>query len=64
MLGPRQILRMARWARRPPSARQVAIFAGVLAAGLLLAGAERMGWLPDFMMKAEKVAPPRVTPLN
>ena len=60
MLDPRHLLRMARWARRPPSARQVAIFLGVLAAGLILAGAERMGWLPAFMTDAQRIAPPKV----
>ena len=60
MLDPRQLLRLSRWARRPPSARQVAIFAGVLAAGLLIAGIEKMGWLPDFITDFQRTSPPRV----
>ncbi|MCT8328802.1 hypothetical protein [Albidovulum sediminis] len=60
MLDPRQILRLSRWARHPPSARRVAVFLGVIAASLLLAGAERLGWLPEFMTGAERVAPPKV----
>ncbi|MCV2870016.1 hypothetical protein OEW28_15400 [Defluviimonas sp. WL0002] len=64
MLDPRHLLRMARWARRPPSARQVAIVAGIVATGLMLAGAELKGWLPDFMTTPNKVAPPKITPLN
>ncbi len=42
------LLRMARWARRPPSARRVALVFGVVLVCLALAGAEWMGWLPDW----------------
>ncbi len=62
MLNPRQLLRMARWARRPPSMRQVVMVLGVLAASLLIVGAERLGLLPDFMSEAGRVSVPRVQP--
>jgi hypothetical protein len=39
------LLRMARWARHPPSPRRVALVLGVAAACLLLAGIEHFwGW--------------------
>ena len=53
MLNPRHMLRMARWARNPPSRKRVMLVFGILAAALVLAGIERfIGWpealtLPD-----------------
>jgi hypothetical protein len=42
-------LRMARWARRPPSARRVVYVLAVIAVCLILFGIERVfGW-PDFL---------------
>lgn len=39
------LLRMAKWVRRPPSPRQVALVLGVIAVCLLLAGVEYLvGW--------------------
>ena len=56
MLNIRHLLRMARWARNPPSTRMVILVFGILAAGLMIAGIERfVGW-PDFLT-VEK--PPR-----
>ncbi|MBI1217883.1 MAG: hypothetical protein GC186_04980 [Rhodobacteraceae bacterium] len=41
----RWLLRMSRWSRHPPPARQVAVVLGVVAACLLLAGIEHVwGW--------------------
>lgn len=41
----RWLLRMARWARRPPSANRVRLVLGVLALCLLIAGLQKgFGW--------------------
>ena len=51
------LIRMARWARRPPSARRVALVAGVAAACLLLVAIERwIGW-PDALT-LDRAGPP------
>jgi hypothetical protein len=43
------LIRMAHWARRPPSARRVALVAGVALACLVLVAIERgLGW-PDWL---------------
>lgn len=64
MLNARQILRMARWVRHPPSTRRIMLLAAVLAASLLIAGAEWLGILPDFMTEdRQRIAPPKVQPL-
>ena len=43
------LMRAKRWARRPPSARRVALVLGVVAACLAVAGAEWLfGW-PDWL---------------
>jgi hypothetical protein len=45
----RQLLRMTRWARNPPSTRRVILFFAVLAACLALFAVERLiGW-PDWL---------------
>jgi hypothetical protein len=41
------LLRMARWARHPPSARHVMLVAVVVVLGLALAGLERAGLWPE-----------------
>lgn len=46
-MNPRHFLRMAKWARNPPSDRRVALVFGVAAICLLLAGLEWAGVLPD-----------------
>ena len=43
----RHLLRMARWARHPPSEKRVVLVAVVVAACLALAGLEWLGVLPD-----------------
>lgn len=49
MLNPRQILRMTRWARHPPSSRRVKMVIAVFALVLLIAGIERfVGW-PEIL---------------
>ncbi|MCX7890382.1 MAG: hypothetical protein N2422_11770 [Rhodobacteraceae bacterium] len=39
---------MSRWARNPPSEGRVRLGLAVIALCLVLAGAEWMGWLPDW----------------
>lgn len=48
MLNPRQFLRMAKWARNPPSVRQVKLVFGIVTFCLLIAGLEWLGVFPDF----------------
>lgn len=47
-MNPRQLLRMARWARRPPSARRVMLGLAVLALCLAIYGIETLGLWPDW----------------
>ncbi|MFD1913425.1 hypothetical protein [Halodurantibacterium flavum] len=42
------LLRMARWARRPPSAARVKLVLGIIAVCLILAGIELFGLWPDW----------------
>ena len=42
------LLRAAKWARRPPSARMVKLVFGIIAAGLVLLALERLGLWPDW----------------
>jgi hypothetical protein len=52
------LLRMAQWARRPPSARRALLVAGVVAACLALVAVERwIGW-PDWMTVERAVGRP------
>ncbi|MFB2532464.1 hypothetical protein ACEYYB_01410 [Paracoccus sp. p4-l81] len=44
----RWLLRMAQWARNPPSARMVALVFAVIAIGLALVGLEKAGLWPDW----------------
>ena len=49
MFNPRHFLRMAKWAKRPPSASQVKWFFVILGLCLALVGYERLfGW-PDWL---------------
>ena len=49
MLTPRSIVRMAKWARRPPSLKMVIMVFSIVAIGLLIAGIEHyVGW-PDTL---------------
>ena len=43
------LLRMARWARNPPSAARVKLVLGVIAACLLLIGFEWLWGWPDWL---------------
>ena len=48
-MNPLWLLRMAKWVRNPPSAKQVVFFLAILAACLLLYLVERtFGW-PEFL---------------
>lgn len=42
------LLRMSRWARNPPSAKQVKLVFGIIALALVIFGIEWMGWWPDW----------------
>ena len=48
-MNPRLLLRAARWARHPPSARRVALGLAVIVLCLGLVGLERAGLLPDWV---------------
>lgn len=49
MFNPRHFLRMAKWARRPPSEKRVKFFIGVLVICLVLFGIERLFGVPDWL---------------
>jgi hypothetical protein len=45
MLNPRHFIRMARWARKPPSERRVKFVFAIIALCLIIAGVEALfGW--------------------
>jgi hypothetical protein len=44
------LVRAARWARRPPSERQVKLIFGVIALCLVLAGIEWLYGFPDWLV--------------
>lgn len=48
-MRPIQLLRMAKWARRPPSLQRVKLVLAVIALSLLLFGIERMTGWPDSL---------------
>ncbi|MDU8929703.1 hypothetical protein RXV86_20145 [Alisedimentitalea sp. MJ-SS2] len=49
MFKPRHFLRMARWARNPPSASAVKLVFGIVLVALIIVGIERyIGW-PDAL---------------
>lgn len=48
-LNPRHFLRMAKWARNPPSEKRLILIASVIAVCLVVFGVERLfGW-PDWL---------------
>lgn len=47
-MNPRHFLRMAKWARHPPSPTRVKLVFGAIALALLIAGIEWMGWWPEW----------------
>ncbi|MGB3314625.1 MAG: hypothetical protein WBB85_09440 [Albidovulum sp.] len=59
----RHFLRMAQWARNPPSAKRVALVFGVVALCLLLAGLEWAGVVPDGFGLAPGGDKPRIKTL-
>ncbi|MBC2835488.1 hypothetical protein [Paragemmobacter straminiformis] len=48
-MTPIWFIRMARWARNPPSADRVRLVLVVVALCLLVAGAERLWGFPDWL---------------
>lgn len=59
-MNPIWFLRMAKWARRPPSARTVALWAVVVALCLGIAGFELLfGW-PEALTPANPGGVPKV----
>lgn len=42
------LIRASRWARRPPSMKFVIMVFAILAAGLVMAGLEWLGWWPEW----------------
>lgn len=52
-LSPQQFLRMAKWARNPPSEARVKLLLAVIALCLILFAVERLfGW-PDWLTLSE-----------
>jgi len=49
----RWLLRMSRWARKPPSTRTIVMIVAIIVGSLTIAGLEKAGWWPDWA-KAEK----------
>lgn len=58
-LGPRHLLRMARWAHKPPSEKRVKRVAVIILICLAIFGAEYFGLWPDALT-AERA--PRIKP--
>ncbi len=54
---PRSLLRMAKWARNPPSAKRVALVLTVIAICLAIFAVEHFFGAPDWM-KVERVKRP------
>ncbi len=44
----RHLLRMSRWARKPPSDQRVKLVLGLIVLCLVIAGVEYMGWWPEW----------------
>ena len=60
MIGPWQFLRMARWARHPPSTRMVIMVAAILIVALLIYLIEsRIGW-PEALTLEPQPRRPRL----
>ncbi len=59
--NPRQFLRMARWARRPPGEKRVKLLLAVIALALAIWGLEQLFGTPDWML-IEGLRPGRVRP--
>ncbi|MDH5530899.1 MAG: hypothetical protein OEY05_12765 [Paracoccaceae bacterium] len=57
------LLRMAKWARNPPSTRRVILVFSVVAICLVLAGGEWLGLFPDGFGLTTGRQTPKVRPL-
>ncbi|MBC7156421.1 MAG: hypothetical protein H5U20_02775 [Rhodobacteraceae bacterium] len=53
-MNPRWMIRMARWAHRPPSERRVVLVLAVIAACLVLAGLEWLWGWPEWLTMPER----------
>ncbi|MGZ3216551.1 hypothetical protein [Paracoccus sp. T5] len=51
------LLRAAKWARRPPSARMVKLVLGIVAGGLALVALEKLGFWPEWATLDPRGAP-------
>ncbi len=58
-MNPIWLLRMARWARRPPSMQRVILFAVVLVLCLAIAGAEWLWGWPDWLRVNGRIRLPK-----
>ena len=54
------LLRAAKWARNPPSAKRVKLVIAVIAVGLALLALEKLGWWPDWATQDQR--PHRLPP--
>lgn len=59
--NPRQLMRMARWARHPPGEKRVKLLLVVLALALAIWGLERVFGTPEWML-IEGQRPGRASP--
>lgn len=57
--NPRQLMRMARWAHRPPSEKRVKLVLAVIVLALGIWGLEKLFGTPDWM-RIEGVEPGRI----
>lgn len=53
----RLLLRMARWARRPPPLWRIWLWVAVLAVTLGIAGIQRLGYWPDALTQTTRLKP-------
>ena len=58
-MNPLWLMRMARWARHPPSQGRVLLVLAIVLACAALYAAEQLGGLPDWM-QAERVRGPMI----
>ena len=58
-MNPIWFIRMARWVRHPPSPRTVAIWVGVIAVCLAVAGAEWLWGWPDWLTVNDRMRLPK-----
>ncbi|OIP87864.1 MAG: hypothetical protein AUK37_00600 [Rhodobacterales bacterium CG2_30_65_12] len=48
-MNPRQLFRMSKWARKPPSASRVKLLLAVIAIALAIWGLEKLFGTPEWM---------------